>query len=147
LQGQAQEQGRLQTQFGQGLLGSGIDLTSQGYNPYKTQFGLGQALESAGQGAFDLGMNVGGQSSQAGANVGNTLYRGGMEAANSQAQANAYNPFASALSGLGSNQQFQQGVSNWFSQPPAPTYGSQVGGGGGFGSGSAWGNQDLGSYL
>jgi hypothetical protein len=147
LQGQAQEQGRLQTQFGQGLMSGGIDLTSQGYNPYKTQFGLAQGLESAGQGAFDLGMNVGGQSSQAGANVGNTLYQGGMAAAGSQAQANAYNPFASALSGLGSNQQFQQGVSNWFSQPPAPTYGSQVGGGGGFGSGSAWGNQDLGSYL
>jgi len=147
LQGQAQEQGRLQTQFGQGLMSGGLDLTSQGYNPYKTQFGLAQGLESAGQGAFDLGMNVGGQSSQAGANVGNTLYRGGMEAANSMKDANAYSPWGNALSGLSSNQQLMSGLGNWFSQPPAPTYGSQVGGGGGFGSGSAWGNQDLGSYL
>jgi hypothetical protein len=37
-----------------------------------------------------------------------------MGAAASQRQANEYNPFASALSGLANNQQFGQGVSNYF---------------------------------
>lgn len=148
LQGQAQEQGRLQTQFGQGLLGAGIDLTSQGYNPYKTQFGLAQGLEEAGRGSLDLGLNIGGRTAQAGANVGSTLFSGGNAAAQSMGAANAYSPWGSAFSGLANNQQFTSGLSNWFGSPtPAPSYGSQVGGGGGFGSGAAWGNKDLGSYL
>ena len=37
-----------------------------------------------------------------------------MGAALTQQQANAYNPFATALSGLAQNQQFGQGVSNYF---------------------------------
>jgi len=128
LQGQAQEQGRLQTQFGQGLLGSGIDLTSQGYNPYITQFGLAQNLESAGQNALDLGLNIGGRSSQAGANVGNTLFQGGTNAANTQAAANAYSPWGSALSGLSSNQQFTSGLQNYFgNQSTANQYGTNTG--------------------
>ena len=114
LQSQAQAQGRAQTQFGAGLLGSGIDLTSQGYNPYKTQFGLGQALETAGQGALDLGVNIGGRTATAGANVANSLFTGGSNAAKTMQQANAYNPYASALTGLAGNQQLQSGIANYF---------------------------------
>jgi hypothetical protein len=129
LQGQAQEQGRLQTQFGQGLLGAGIDLTSAGYNPYKTQFGLAQNLESAGQGALDLGLNVGGRSAQAGANVGNTLLQGGTNAAQIQGRADAYSPFGTALTGLANNQQLQQGFAGLFSTGQNPSY---YGAGGGY---------------
>jgi hypothetical protein len=114
LAGQAQEQGRAQTQFGQGLLTGGLGLTSAGYDPYKTMFGLGQSLESAGQGALDIGSALGGRAATAGANVGNTLLRGGMGAAETMQQANAYNPYASALTGLGQNQQLTSGLAGLF---------------------------------
>lgn len=128
LQGQAQEQGRAQTQFGQGLLGAGIDLTSQGYNPYKTQFGLAQGLESAGQGALDIGLNVGGRVTQAGSNVANALFQGSNNAANTMAQSNAYSPWGSALTGLSNNQQLQTGLSNYFgNQGTAQQYGTNTG--------------------
>jgi hypothetical protein len=110
----AQEQGRAQTTFGAGLFGTGLDLASAGYNPLKTQFGLAQSLESAGQGALDLGLNVGGRSAQAGANVGNTLMQGATNAANTMYAANAYSPVGAAISGLASNPAFAQGASNLF---------------------------------
>ena len=112
---QAQEQGRAQTTFGAGLFGTGIDLASAGYNPMKTQFGLAQSLESAGQNALDLGLNVGGRSAQAGANVGNTLLRGATGAAEALAAANRYSPVGAALSGAAANPAFVQGVGNLFS--------------------------------
>ena len=100
-------------QTGTGLLGTGLNLASQGYDPFKTQFGLAQSLEQAGQSPLDMGAQIGGRSAQAGANVGNTLLRGGLSAAESMGAANAYNPFATALTGLAGNQQFTQGLSNW----------------------------------
>jgi hypothetical protein len=119
---QAQAEGRAQTSFGQGLLGGGIDLTSQAYNPYKTQFGLAQSLETAGQGALDIGSALGGRAATAGANVGNTLYQGGMAAANSQAAANQSNPWAAAIGGAASNPQLMNGVANMFGGGSAGTF-------------------------
>ena len=144
LAGQAQQQGREQTQFGQGLLTGGLGLTSAGYDPYKTMFGLGQSLETAGQGALDIGSRLGGQAAQAGANVGQTLFRGGMSAADTMQQANAYNPYATALTGLGQDKQFADAIAKRFGTPAATPYSS---GGTGFGTGSVWGNQDYGQYL
>jgi hypothetical protein len=112
---QAQEQGRAQTTFGAGLFGTGLDLASAGYNPMKTQFGLAQSLEASGQNALDLGLNVGGRSAQAGANVGNTLLRGATGAAEALAAANRYSPVGAALSGAAANPAFVQGVGNLFS--------------------------------
>jgi hypothetical protein len=72
----------------------------------------------------------------------NALYQGGMAAAGSTAAANAYNPFATALTGA--------------SRSPALTdaFGRMFGGGDArgymptnFGTGSAFGNQDLGAFL
>jgi hypothetical protein len=113
LQGQAQQEGRAQTAFGQTLLGGGIDLTSQGYNPYKTQFGLGQSLENAGQDAFRMSSELGGRSAQAGAQVGNTLFAGGNNAAASLARG-AGSGIGNALSSLGGNQQLMSGLNNYF---------------------------------
>ena len=45
------------------------------------------------------------------------MLAGGTNAALTQQQANAYNPFATALSGLANNQQFGQGVSEWWNRP------------------------------
>lgn len=115
LAGQAQAEGRAQTQFGTGLLGSGIDITSQGYNPYKTQFGLAQGLETAGQGALDIGSALGGRAATAGANVGNTLFQGGTNAARTMQAANSSSPWGDAISGLANNPQFGAGVAGMFS--------------------------------
>jgi len=110
----AQAQGRAQTTFGAGLFGTGLELGSTAYNPLKTQFGLAQSLESAGQGALDLGAQLGGRAAQAGSNVGNTLMTGATNASNAMAAANSYSPFATALQGAGSNPQFVSGVKNLF---------------------------------
>lgn len=142
LASQAQQQGRAQTQFGAGLFGTGLEIGSAGYNPFKTQFGLAQSLEQAGQGALDIGAQLGGRSAQAGANVGQTLLRGGLSAAESMGAANAYNPLATALTGLSGNKQFTQGLSNWMGGGDARGYMPSN-----FGTGSAFGNQDLGSFL
>jgi hypothetical protein len=114
LASQAQQQGRAQTAFGQGLLGGGIDLVSQGYNPYKTQFGLGQSAEAAGQGAYDLSSTLAGRSATAGANVGQTLAAGGNNAANSMLKANSFSPLASVVSGLSQNKDFNSGIASLF---------------------------------
>jgi hypothetical protein len=110
----AMEQGRAQTTFGAGLFGTGLELGSTAYNPLKTQFGLAQSLESAGQGALDLGAQLGGRAAQAGANVGNTLMTGATNASNAMAAANSYSPFGALLSGAGSNQQLMSGLGNLF---------------------------------
>ncbi|CAB5222706.1 hypothetical protein UFOVP371_27 [uncultured Caudovirales phage] len=115
LAGKAQAEGRAQTQFGTGLLGSGIDITSQGYNPYKTQFGLAQGLETAGQGALDIGSSLGGRAATAGANVGNTLFKGATSAADTMQKATNYSPFGASIAGLASNPQLVSGVAGLFS--------------------------------
>lgn len=109
LASQAQQQGRAQTQFGAGLFGTGIDIATAGYNPLKTQFGLGQTMESAGQGALDLGVNIGGRTTQGAANAANTIYNA-QTAANA---ANAYSPFGAALQGAAGNQRLMSGIGNW----------------------------------
>lgn len=109
LASQAQQQGRAQTQFGAGLFNTGLDIATAGYNPLKTQFGLGQTMESAGQGALDLGLNIGGRTTQGAANAANTIYNA-QTAANA---ANAYSPFGSLLSGAAGNQQLMKGIGNW----------------------------------
>jgi hypothetical protein len=110
----AQAQGRAQTTFGAGLFGTGLELASTAYNPFKTQFGLAQSLESAGQGALDLGAQLGGRAAQAGGNVGNTLMTGATNASNAMAAANSYSPLGALFSGAGSNQQLMSGLGNLF---------------------------------
>jgi hypothetical protein len=63
---------------------------------------------------------------------GQALYGGGMAAAGSNAAANAYNPFATALTGLSQNRQFTNAMSNQFggggtfqADPGAYAFGSQ----------------------
>jgi len=124
LAAQAQAGGRAQTQFGAGLFGLGAQAATAGYSPFQTQFGLASNLEQTGQNTLDLGAQLGGRSAAAGANVGNTLLTGGTNAARALQPAAAYNPFATALTGLAGNQQFTQGLSNLFgNQPSAIGYG------------------------
>lgn len=121
LAGQATQMGQQQTTFGAGLMGTGLDLQSAAYNPYKTQFGLAQTLESAAQQPLTLSAELGGRSATAGATTANALFQGGNLAAASQAKADAYNPYATGFTSLGSNQQFGQAISDWWKGTPTPT--------------------------
>jgi len=116
----AQSEGQRNVAFGAGLFGSGSQLMGQyqagqvsALNPFTTYLGAGSTLEQLGQQPLDIGAQLGGRAATAGANVGQALLTGGISAARAQ-QAGAYDPFATALSGLANNQQFGQGVSNYF---------------------------------
>jgi hypothetical protein len=148
LAGQATQMGQNQVTYGAGLMGTGIDLQSAAYNPYKTQFGLAQGLESAAQQPLDISSAMAGRTTAA-----NQVGAAGMLAAQNSAanlnyRANTGSGLGSALMGLAGNQQLMSGLGNWLNPsintPASPQ--SQVGGTG-FGSGSMWGNQDLGGYL
>lgn len=110
LASQAQQQGRAQAQFGAGLLGTGLDIATAGYNPLKTQFGLGQTLEQSGQGALDLGLTIGGRATQGATNAANTLYQAQTAANN----ANAFSLMGSFLTGAAGNKQLISGLGNLF---------------------------------
>ena len=125
----AQEQGRAATTFGAGLFGTGLDLATAGYNPLKAQFGLAQGIEQAGQSPLDIGAQLGGRSAAAGANVGNTLFQGGTNAARAMEAANAYSPIGAALTGLAGNRQLTQGLANWMTGTPITPQGTYVAGG------------------
>jgi hypothetical protein len=121
---QADQAGQQRTAFGAGLFGSGSQLLGQyqsgqvgALNPFTTYLGAGSTLEQLGQQPLELGSALGGRAATAGSNVGQALLAGGMSAAKTQQQANAYNPFATAISGLAQNPQLQQGVQNWWNAP------------------------------
>jgi hypothetical protein len=143
----AMAQGRAQTQFGAGLFGLGSQAATAGYSPIQTQIGLASNLEQLGQNPLDLGAQLGGRAATAGANVGNTLLQGGLGAAKTMQAGSSGSPFGAMLQGLGSNSQFTNGIANWMGGGAQAAF-SQTGlGSSGFGSGLAYGNQDLGAYL
>jgi hypothetical protein len=119
LAAQAMQAGQQQTAFGAGLFGTGGNLLTQGYGgqtaalgPYQAYLQGATGLEGLGQQALDTGINLGAKGqSAAGANA---LMQGYGNAANSQFAANAYNPFATALTGLSQNPALAQGISGMF---------------------------------
>ena len=147
LAAQAMQAGQQQTAFGAGLFGTGGNLLTQGYGgqaaalgPYQAYLQGASGLEALGQQPLDIGSALGGRNvNQAGAQA---LLQGGMGAAQSQFAANAYNPFATALTGLSQNKAFTSGLANQFGGGDARGYMPTN-----FGTGSAFGNQDLGAFL
>jgi hypothetical protein len=145
----AQQYGQQQVSFGAGLLGTGAQTMGQyyggqqaAYAPFTSAFGQMQALESAAQQPFQLGVDLGQQASAAGARVGAL----GLEGANiSQRLATGAdatrNPYASALSGLAASPAF----AGLFSGVPSVTAMSAPATT--FGTGNYYGQQDLGLYL
>lgn len=106
LASQADQYGQARTQFGAGLFNTGAGLlgqvptlTSAGYGPLTTQLGLASSIENLGAGALDIGAQLGGRQAQAGANVGQSLLQGGLNAAKTAQAGNAYSPLGSAISG------------------------------------------------
>jgi len=108
LAAQAMQAGQQQVAFGAGLFGTGGNLLNQGYqgqvaalSPYQAYLQGATGLEATGQQALDIGSALGGRvANPTGAQA---LLQGGMGSAQSMAAANAYNPFATALTGLSQN--------------------------------------------
>jgi hypothetical protein len=122
LAAQATQAGQQQVQFGAGLLGSGANLLgsyTQGltgaYSPFSTGIGVGSSLESLGQAPLDIGAQLGGRSAQAGANVGQTLFQGGLLGARTTQSASGVSPFGTALTGLANSPEAQQALAQWLS--------------------------------
>lgn len=115
LAAQAMEQGRAQTTFGAGLFGTGAQIAQAGYSPLQTQLGLGQTIEQLGQGALDIGAQLGGRSATAGANAGSALLQGGLGAARTLQATAGNSPAGALLSGLAGNQQLTSGLGSWLS--------------------------------
>jgi hypothetical protein len=148
LAAQAMQAGQQQTAFGAGLFGTGGNLLTQGYGgqaaalgPYEAYLRGATGLEALGQAPLDIGAQLGGR--MANPTGAQALLQGGMGAAQSQFAANAYNPFATALTGLSQNPALRNisgsGLQAAFSQTGL--------GGSGFGTGLAYGNQDIGAFI
>jgi len=116
----AQEAGQRQLAFGTGLFGTGAqlyDLYGRGLvsslAPYEAYLGGAKSLEALGQQPLELGSALGGRiANPTGANA---LLQGGMAAAQSGYAANAYNPFATALTSFASNPAAVRGLQGMFS--------------------------------
>jgi hypothetical protein len=114
LAAQAQQAGQQQVQFGAGLLGQGAQTMGQyyggqqaAYAPYTTASGQVQGLEALGQQPLTMGIGLGQQAAQAGANVGRLgLIGAGQSAELATSQAATTNPYASLLGGLGASPTF-----------------------------------------
>jgi len=120
LAAQAQQAGQQNVTFGAGLLGTGAQTMGNFYAgqqaafaPYTTAMGQVTGLETAAQQPFLLSTGLANQMATAGANAGRLGLAGAGTAADiSMGRAATTSPFASLLSGLGSNPAFAQGIAN-----------------------------------
>ena len=108
LAAQADQAGQQRASFGAGLLGTGGNLISQGYqgqvgalSPYQAYLQGATGLESLGAQSFEQGINIGAKGMSP--TAANAMYQGGIASAGSMAKANAYNPYADFLTGASSN--------------------------------------------
>ena len=149
----AQQYGQQQVQFGAGLLGTGAQTMGQyyggqqaAYAPFTSAFGQMQALETAAQQPFQMGAQLGKESSLAGARVGQLGLQGAGQSVALATGADATrNPYASAIGGLAANPAFGQYVGGLLS-PTAPVTAMSAPATT-FGTGNYYGQQDLGLFL
>ena len=120
LAAQAQQAGQQQVAFGAGLFGTGGNLMTQGYQgqtaalgPYQAYLQGATGLETLGQSALDIGAQLGGR--MANPTGAQALLQGGMAAAGTQARADAYNPFATALIGASRSAPITDALGRMFS--------------------------------
>jgi len=127
LAAQADQAGQQRALFGAGLLGTGGNLITQGYqgqvgalSPYQAYLQGATGLESLGEQTLNTGINIGAKGMSPSA--ANAIYGGGMAAAGSNAAANAYNPFATALVQGSQNPQLTNSISNLFGSGRSPGF-------------------------
>lgn len=119
LAAQAQQAGQQNVAFGAGLFGTGAGMLGQyqagqvgALSPFTTYLGAGQTIEELGQAPLKLGAGLGGQAAAYGANVGQSLLTGGLNAARTQQAGAGYSPLAGLLQGAASNPRLQTGFEN-----------------------------------
>ena len=120
LAAQATQAGQQQTAFGAGLYGQGAGLLGQyqagqvgALSPFQTSLGLGSTIEQLGQNSLDIGSSLGGRAAQAGANVGQSLLQGGLNAAKTSQLGNTFSPFGNAIQGVATNPLIAGALGNW----------------------------------
>jgi len=114
----AQREGQQNVLFGAGLLGTGATTMGQyyggqqaAYSPYTTALGQVQALEGAGQQPLTMGIDLGKIGATTGYDVGRLGLQGtGQSVALATGPAATNNPYATALSALGSSGLLSSGV-------------------------------------
>jgi hypothetical protein len=151
----AQLAGQQQVTFGAGLLGTGAQTMGQyyagqqaAYAPYTTALGQVQALETAGQQPLTMAASLAQQSAAAGANVGKLGLTGaGQSVELATGKAATTNPYSTALSGITSNPLFAKALESLTPSEAQSLFSQTALGQSGFGTGLAYGNQDLGLYL
>ena len=118
---QAQEAGQRNVAFGAGLFGTGANMLNQyqtgqvgALSPFTSYLGAGQAIEGLGQESLRLGSELGGKASTAGANVGQFLYGGGINAARTQQGGQGSSPLAGLLQGAAKDPRLQTGFERLF---------------------------------
>jgi hypothetical protein len=116
---QAQQAGQQNVAFGTGLFGSGSQLLNQyqagqvgALSPFTNYLGAGQAIEGLGQESLRLGSELGNRASTAGANAGQFLYGGGVNAARTQQGGAGISPFAGLLQSAAKDPRLQSGFQN-----------------------------------
>jgi hypothetical protein len=121
LAAQAQQAGQQNVAFGAGLLGSGAGLLGQyqagqigALSPFTTYLGAGQTIESLGQQPLDIGAQLGGRAATAGANVGQALLTGNINAARTQQSGAGFSPQGGLYAGLANSPKLQTGFEKLF---------------------------------
>ena len=152
----AQQAGQRDVLFGAGLLGQGSQAMGQyyggqqaAYAPYTTAMGQAQNLETLGQQPYNMGINLGQIGSQAGFNVGQLGLKGAQISAGLATSADATrNLLAQGLTAAGNpNAMFGPALSGLFGGGLQSAFSGTGLGASGFGTGLAYGNQDLGLFL
>lgn len=131
LASQAQAEGRAQTQFGVGLVGSGNQMMTSAFAPMSNWLGTAGTIEQMGQSPLDISAQLGGRSATAGATGAQMLMQGGMAAANTLGSVAGYNPYGATLQGVASNPRIQ-GMFSQYMQPSTNYAGSAGGWGGAY---------------
>ena len=119
------------------------------YAPYTTAMGQVQGLEALGQQPLTTGINLGQISSQAGANVGKLGLEGARLSAGLATSADATRNLLaqSLIAGGNPNAQFGSALGGLFGGGLQSAFSGTGLGSSGFGTGLAYGNQDLGLFL
>jgi len=149
---QALEQQRMQ--FGTGLFGAGSGLYGQysqgvtgALQPYSNYAAQVYGLEQQGMEPLLRSAELGGRAMQGGAYAGRLGLEGATAAARSQQEADRFSPGGTFLSGLGATPEFTSGLRNLYSGGGRSMF-SQTGlGQSGYGTGLAYGNQDIGLFV
>ena len=120
LAAQAEQAARDRIAYGTGLFGEAGRLQTSALAPFQTQFGVSQLLEQAALQPLDIGAQLGGRSALAGAQAGQSLLRGGLDAAATQLGGRQQQIAANQLAGQNLMNSFFKGLGFGEKQAPAP---------------------------